>query len=1009
MQARCRWPLWLLASWILAPSALPQNLVPNPGFEDGISQPVGWQPPLQGTWTDEAFHGKRALRLDGSGQESAAWRSEPIALEPSGLLSLALHGATCCRGGGALISGPAEVNRDFPAGEAWTSAGFIFSVPEGVNRSSIRLGHWQANGAVLFDDVELLPVQATHQQAVNGMALGEGERIANGVYQFHPNFAWAGANFHRPLHRSRLTFNSDRWCFAPKAELTYRFALPGLQQTSALVRVSLNYHAAGVLRIEASPDGLSWSPIASCDGQRRSTNASLPAAFFPAREIFVRLSTPDGPANLQVNTIDYDARLDQPVADLEGATWFTAVQQAIPELSVQLKSVRPNAGHSLICLDWTVTNRGRNPITVQPQLASAALRAGECDPQSVLPGASASWAMRGELSRPGSHSVEARFTDGAARLLFAGTTEVSRSLLLDPRAGRLLDVPGEPALWWCESGWKIGRDAQAPANGGRHDSAVTITAARGEYEAAQLIIPPGPARLTAMEVTPLRGNHGETASIQVTLSEVAYLSVSRPTDGSCARGWYPDPLPPLVTPFKLPPHNQPLWITVHVAREAKAGDYSGELVMTLDQTSRRIPLQVHIYDFELPRATHLRSALGLGTDTINRYHGLTDRAQQELVYEKYLANFAEHRISPYSFFAYSPIEVSFEGEGGAKKAQVNFTRFDEAATKWLDQARLSSFQLPLRGMGGGTFHSRHVGSLEGFQEGTPEFARLFNDYLGQVADHLRARGWLDKAFTYWFDEPDPKDYSFVVDGMQRIRAAAPGLRRLLTEQPENELLGNVEIWCGLTPEWSREKVAARRAAGEEVWWYVCTGPKSPYVTLFIDHPGLEMRLWPWQSWQYGVQGLLVWETTYWTSPAAFPAPQLQDPWLDPMGYVSGYDFKAGHVAYWGNGDGRFIYPPRRDYGHDPAPCLDGPVNSIRWENLRDGMEDYEYFWVLQQEVTTLAARHGDAALLAQAKALLVVPDEISTDLTHFTTDPRPLAAHRDRMARLIETLRRQPR
>ena len=119
--------------------------------------------------------------------------------------------------------------------------------------------------------------------------------------------------------------------------------------------------------------------------------------------------------------------------------------------------------------------------------------------------------------------------------------------------------------------------------------------------------------------------------------------------------------------------------------------------------------------------------------------------------------------------------------------------------------------------------------------------------------HLRERGWLDKAFTYWFDEPDTKDYEFVVAGMKRLKAAAPGLKRLLTEQPEPALLGNVDIWCGLTPEWTRERVQARRAAGEQVWWYICCAPQAPYATEFIDHPGTELRLWPWQSWQYGVQ------------------------------------------------------------------------------------------------------------------------------------------------------------
>jgi hypothetical protein len=228
---------------------------------------------------------------------------------------------------------------------------------------------------------------------------------------------------------------------------------------------------------------------------------------------------------------------------------------------------------------------------------------------------------------------------------------------------------------------------------------------------------------------------------------------------------------------------------------------------------------------------------------------------------------------------------------------------------------------------------------------------------------------------------------------------------MLTKQPEPELIGNVDIWCGLTPEWTPERVRARREAGEEVWWYICTGPKAPYVTEFIDHPGTELRLWPWQSWQYGVTGLLVWATTYWTSPAAYPH-SLQNPWEDPMSWVEGYGTPAGTRSPWGNGDGRFLYPPRRDPNTATTPNLDGPINSIRWENLRDGMEDYEYFWLLDQQVKRLEAAKGDAALIAEGKRLLVVPPEVSKDLTHFTTDPRPMLEHRDKIARMIERLQK---
>ncbi|MBI2949393.1 MAG: DUF4091 domain-containing protein [Verrucomicrobia bacterium] len=587
----------------------------------------------------------------------------------------------------------------------------------------------------------------------------------------------------------------------------------------------------------------------------------------------------------------------------------------------------------------------------------------------------------------------------------------SAGFLSDRRPGYWLAETNDLGLWWCESGWKIGRERGFPdrPSDGRAKP-VGVSAARGEFEPVQVILrPEQDGELLTATVGPLRDERGTDAPIEVRLDEVAYVNVTRPTDKSCVPGWYPDPLPPLRTPLALHAgQNQPLWLTFHVSRFTPAGDYRGELELKTTFGTVRVPLFVHVYDFALPEQTHLKSALGLGGGGINRYHKLTKPEDKEAVFDKYLKNFAEHRISPYSFYDYAPMDIRFTGQGTNKHAQIDFTKFDQAAAKWLDEFHFNTFQLRLRGMGGGTFHSRHLGQLEGFEEGTPEHARLFQDYLSQVERHLRERGWLNKAFTYWFDEPDPKDYAFVVDGMKRIKTAAPGIRRMLTEQPEKELLGQVEIWCGLTPKWTPENVRARRDAGEEVWWYICTGPKAPYVTEFIDHPGTELRLWPWQSWQYGVNGILIWATIYWNSSAAFPPPKLQDPWADPMSYVSGYDFKPGHVGYWGNGDGRFLYPPRRNPESSTEPNLDAPINSLRWENLRDGMEDYEYFWRLQQAIERVQARSGENELVKEARALLAVPADISKDLTHFTTDPRPILAHRERVARMIERLQLVP-
>ena len=73
---------------------------------------------------------------------------------------------------------------------------------------------------------------------------------------------------------------------------------------------------------------------------------------------------------------------------------------------------------------------------------------------------------------------------------------------------------------------------------------------------------------------------------------------------------------------------------------------------------------------------------------------------------------------------------------------------------------------------------RHVSfgyepTFMGYPETVPEYDILFGKYLRGIEAHLKEKGWLDKAFVYWFDEPDPKDYAFVMNGFQSSSAMRP--------------------------------------------------------------------------------------------------------------------------------------------------------------------------------------------------------------------------------------------
>ena len=572
--------------------------------------------------------------------------------------------------------------------------------------------------------------------------------------------------------------------------------------------------------------------------------------------------------------------------------------------------------------------------------------------------------------------------------------------------GELLPCSNEQlSVWWCSSGWKVSPSRPAPAQTG---SAVRVSAAKNEVEAVQLVVFPfRQIKNFQVTVSELKGPNGSVlASDQVEILRVSYVPVTIPTDASATAGLWPDPLPPINGPITLKPgENQPLWIQVKVPKGTPAGLYLGDINLQGDGINATVQLCVQVYDFELPDKMTCTSAFGFSENRAFAYHGVTDPEQKRRVLEKYWECLSSHHITPYDPAPLDPIQVAWPEikDGTATdperlKPAFDWTAWDKAMEVAFNDFHFSGFRLSLPGMGSGTFHSRHEPELLGFKEDTPQYKAAFRNYCQQVQEHLREKGWLDKAYVYWFDEPEPKDYDFVMNGFRKIKEAAPDIPRMLTEDVNPALFGGPMIWCPISPEFKMEDAETRRPHGEKFWWYVCTAPKAPYCTLFIDHPATELRVWLWQTWQRKIDGILVWQSNDWTSNEADPDPETpQNPYEDPMGWMTSYDTRPGERKPWGNGDGRFIYPPEAAaQGNPPEPVLDPPVSSIRLEMLRDGIEEYEYLAILRQRL----AKSGQSD-----SQLLKVPEEITRNTTEFTKDPAPIEKHRDEIARAIERIR----
>ena len=579
-----------------------------------------------------------------------------------------------------------------------------------------------------------------------------------------------------------------------------------------------------------------------------------------------------------------------------------------------------------------------------------------------------------------------------------------------PYGQKLAASTEQVGLWWASSGWKISQDKPLPA---ATAPAIKICAARNETEAAQLVIQPK-AALNGLIIRPeaLTGAGGTIIPAEnVEVLKVQYVNITQPTDKSSVAGLWPDPLPSLKGPIDVEPNkNQPFWIRVKVPRGVTAGIYTGKIHLAAQNYSADVTLQAEVYDFELPDRMTCTTAFGFSPYEVFRYQKLSDRQQKLQVLDKYWASFGAHHISPYDPAPLDEIKVSWPNVTDSTtpeqlKPTFDWTGWDNAMQRAIDYYHFNSFMLHIPGLGGGSFHSRVEPELLGFKEDTPHYKAAFTAYCQQVQEHLRQKGWFDETYVYWFDEPDPKDYQFVMNGFAKLKGAAPDINRMLTEQVEPNLVGGPNIWCPVSFNYKHEPAEERRKSGEKFWWYVCCGPKEPYCTLFIDHPGTELRVWLWQTWQRKIDGILVWQTNYWTSSAAYPKPeQPQNPYEDPMSWVSGYSTPEGKKEPWGNGDGRFIYPPQAAADAHPAePVLDGPVESIRWEMLRDGIEDYEYLAILDR---LLKARKDKitAGQYDEFANLLIVPEDITKDMTTFTKDPAPVEARRDRIARVIAKL-----
>jgi hypothetical protein len=238
---------------------------------------------------------------------------------------------------------------------------------------------------------------------------------------------------------------------------------------------------------------------------------------------------------------------------------------------------------------------------------------------------------------------------------------------------------------------------------------------------------------------------------------------------------------------------------------------------------------------------------------------------------------------------------------------------------------------------------------------------------------VKAQQVSNLSFTQIASAPLEPAWPRVFEAIKAWKAAAPQIPVMVTTQGLNAFLpAEIDIWAihsQVMDTHHAPTIDGRIRQGGQVWWYVNQLPARPYANLLLDFMGVEHRALFWQAWAMGATGFHYGGVNY-SKPGV-------DPWQDQLDLTPA------------QGDGFLVYPGPQ-----------GPVNSIRWELVRDGLEDCDYLFMLRDRITRLQATGRSKDLVARAANVFFLGDVVP-DLVSFPRNIAPYMAKREAIARMI--------
>lgn len=417
--------------------------------------------------------------------------------------------------------------------------------------------------------------------------------------------------------------------------------------------------------------------------------------------------------------------------------------------------------------------------------------------------------------------------------------------------------------------------------------------------------------------------------------------------------YYADALPPVQGEFKIDSLcTRGFVIKAYTDADSAPGLYRATVNVNMGtKTVKKAYVYADVWSFALSDDTACATAFGLSHYAIYMDYRQYD-PDDEVLYRAYYDFLLENRVSAY---------------------HMPFSVLDERADEYMSNPRVTSFMIDGR---------------------DGHFEAMTDKQLSDAHVKLSANeDWARKGYFYYVDEPSTyQGLLDVKESGERLAKLYPGYRLVVPYYTNTMLNGkdltanlaeSVTLWCPMSDFWTpidchvsganhrfnetsikkygtaEERFGKEVAEGDELWWYVCISPQYPYPNFFATYQGTLTRVLFWQTYMYDITGVLYWSVNSWANGAEWRK-------MD------------GEFPY---GDGKLLYSGRK-FG------LRAPISSIRLEQVRDGIEDYQYLTMIEE-------------YLGKEKADEIVA-KVTTGILEYTSEAKVLRSVRDEMGELLE-------